>query len=211
MAKMPQPSKPTAATPPPPDINEQVRGGLKSFLRSLVIIIPLIALGWVAYMLVWGSNPRNQLATVDAFVNAYNGTASLYVGPNGGLPDSAALDEYLSFFDSQSREFFYDNAAAMAKRRLAFDQPAYDALSKGGRHAQAMIYLVNRAPLSGFSPPTQARQADGERTEIVVRARDSRDHRLVLEKARGTWYLTNLGGLQEALAKELEPFQPKEK
>jgi hypothetical protein len=196
MAKAPAKEK-------PPDINDQVREQLKGFLRSLWVIVPLILLGYAAYMILFATNPRRELKTVEQTLSAYSNFVGPFTARSGGRPNATVVRDWLSFFDQPSRQFFESNVEGLAFTLFQFNHDDYKNLSAVARREQAMVAVVSRPPLNGISRIREQRQgADG--AVEVVGVGTSGDVRVRLVQQGDLWYIADLGGLRTAFEAEIE-------
>lgn len=189
---------------PEQDLNEVVRRDIKRGLRALLVIVPVIVLLWVLYLLFFGWDPRQEHKTVEQTISAYTELVRPYLGPTGARPNPVVVDEFRSFFDSESRQFFKEHADAMAKRRFQFEPAKFEALSSRERQVEAMLLLTNRPPLNGMAGILEKRILDDGRTEVLV-ATTGRQPRVVTFRPSGdTWVMENLGGLRSELQAEFQ-------
>ena len=169
---------------PPTDINEVVRQRLRAFVRSLLLIIPLIGLIVALYMAFGGSDPRKELKSVPLTLEDYSRFISSYIGVTPVHPDSFAINKFLGYFDAPSREFF-------------------DKMDKESRRAEAMLALVSRPPLNGFGAIRNQRHVNPTEVEIVVDTRSNTPVTIRLQQKGDLYYIKDFGGLKASLEREL--------
>lgn len=189
----PKPEEPT------PDINEQVRGGLKILVRNLFLVAILILLVYVGYMALWGADPRRDLKTVDATLMSYTNYVQPYLGPAAGRPSVVAVDDWLRYFDSGSREWFETNARALAAQRLEEDPETLKTLDAKGAKVEAFLNVVNRPPLSGIARIVNQRPGKAGLQQVTVVARDQKEMQIPVRQDGSLYYIAEMGGLQQQL------------
>ncbi len=188
---------------PQTDINEVVRQRLRAFVRSLLLVIPLIGLIVALYMAFGGSDPRKELKSVPLTLEDYSRFISSYIGVTPVRPDNFAIDKFLGYFDETSRKFFDKNADTLAKQRLEFDKEAFDKMDKGSRRAEAMLALVSRPPLNGFGAIRNQRHVNPTEVEIIVDTRSNTPVTIRLQQKGDLYYIKDFGGLKASLEREL--------
>lgn len=183
-------------TPPDPRV-----ALLKVIGWSAVVVV----LGYVLYMMFIGSNPRRELTTVEDTVTAYTQLARSFSGTNPNLPNPAVVGDFLSFFDSDSRDYFEENYGYMAQVRLELRPQDFNELTDAGRRGQAMIFLVNTPPLGGIARITAQRDAGPARKELDVLA--GQEHRVYMIQRDGMWYFQELGGVIPRIEERIAPLR----
>jgi hypothetical protein len=191
----------------PDEASEAVRAFLIKGLKSLTLIIPLIILGYVLYMVFVGSDPRNQLKTVDETLIAYTSFVRPYTAGSGGRPNATVVRDWLTFFDRRSRDFFEENIDLIVFSRHQFEVDRFRNMSPAARREEAMRILLSRPPLNGFGAIRGQRSINATETAVEV-AGTAGEQRVVLRKEGEIWFITELGGLMLPLREELEVLRP---
>lgn len=188
---------------PKPDIHEQVRRQLQALVRNLGFLLAVVACGWGMYMLFVGSDERRQFGSVEDTLNAYTVFARTYVGSGGGKPSNPAVADYLRFFDRDSRRFFDDNFEQMARARNAFNQDVVLSMTEGERRAEAMLFLVNRPPLSGIVRVETKRPLGTNVQEVTVVGSDRKTYKIKVREDGGIFLIMEMGGIQGEIVGDL--------
>ncbi len=169
-------------------------------------IVAIVALGAVAYMVFFGSDPRRQFSDPDETLRGYTSFVSPYVGTNAALPDNSTVEAWLEFFDSDSRDFFNDNAKHIARLNYLYDQESYDKLGSTGLRGEAMKYVVGNPPLSGIIKITTSRTAGDGVITVGVLPRGGNETTMRIKEAAGLYYIMDLGGLEQSVRNQISRF-----
>jgi hypothetical protein len=190
------------------DLNEKVRRSLSTLVRNVVLVVAIVALGWVLYMLFIGADPRRDFETIDQTLVGYTEFVRPYVGQGAGRPSITALDDFLSFFDSNSRDFFRNNADALARMQYQFQQDQFSQLSSDEIKVTAMQNLINRDPLSGMGRIIAQHPVGDTDFRVTVLGRNGRRYEVPMTKQGGVWVMQYMGGLQSTIEQNIRNFTP---
>lgn len=186
-----------------PGAVEQVRGSAVALMRNLFILALVVGLGWAAYMVFWGSDPRRQITTPEDTLRAYTEWVRPFVGPGSSRPSITQLEHFFSFIDGPSRDFFREHAQEIARRQYQFRENEFQNLSRDAIRVEALNNIINRAPLSGFGQILGREDLDDGSVRLTVMTRDNREVTVNMTTSRGLWYIADLGSVREQLEQEL--------
>ncbi|MBI1291082.1 hypothetical protein GC173_07540 [bacterium] len=189
--------------PPEQDINEVVRERLKGLVRSLWIIVPACLLAYAGYMLYFGTNPRKELRTVDQTLASYTSFVAPFSTRAGGRPNPKVVNDWLTFFDADSRRFFEDNVDGIAFTLFQFRPEEFKELSHASRREQAMIAVVSRPPMNGIARVIEQRPIGDGAVALQVMGISS-EHRIQMKPGDYPWCIMELGGLRTQFLNEIE-------
>lgn len=186
---------------------EVAQAGTRNFLKGLAWILPVFILGVFLYMLFIGSDERRRFTTPEETISGYTEFVNSYVGPGSRHPDFQTVKDWLTFFDSDSRDFFSENFSRIARMKYQFELDEFDGLSKQAQRNDAMAYLLNKIPLNGAVGIVEQRPVKDGVLDVVITNRSMGKSSFRMEKKGGLWYIKQLGGLLPVVTKEIEKFE----
>ncbi len=182
---------------------ERLQQGAKKTWGVLIWVGLAGAAVFVLYMLFIGGDPRRQYTTPEETLRGYTDIVQPYAVRGGIRPDRASVGTFLEFFDSESRDYFRENAPYMAALRLQFDEERFEAMSTQARRAEAMLYLLSRPPLDGFALVEDSEELEDGRVRLTVRTTRNTPHTLTMRRSTGLWYMEDMGGAREAIERDI--------
>ena len=180
--------------------DEPRKMGVVGYLTWAVLAVAVIV---VVYMLFIGGDPRREYTTPEETLRGYTELISPYVAGGGIRPGHSTLEDWLTFFDSGSRDYFRENAPYMAALRLQFDEERLDQMSTHAQRVEAMFYLLRRPPLSGIALVESEEELEDGRVRLTVRGATGGLHTITMSRRAGLWYMEDLGGVRDAVDRDI--------
>lgn len=178
---------------------EAVRRGGRKLFAALTWVLPVLILAGVVYYFVRPTGPGEGAGgTPNAVYESYTDFVRDYRPPAGRTPSQAAVNEWLGFFDSDSRQWFRANADRMAFVRLRGREFEWDETTRDRREMEAMQFVLTEGPLGG-GVVRGARYGDDGRTATLDVSFSGQQWAVPVSRTRGSWAFRNMMGQQQRL------------
>lgn len=132
-------------------------------------IIPLALVAWGLWMLFKPQPPGyGQASTVEQMVLNYTDFVRPYTPPSSLSPTQDTVEDWLQFFDSDSRRWFNDSVDKLSFVMFQNDVETWKQFVSGRRRIEAMRFLLGQGPLRGGSLGNVRYGSDGNAAVVEL-------------------------------------------
>jgi len=181
---------------------ETVRSGIKGIYKLLTWIVPIALLIWLL-VTYFGNAGKKTPDNPDEFLREYTAVATPFSsgGMTAGLLD---YQSWIAYFDSESRDFFDQNAPRIVRRYNSGSTEDIGAMSADALRIEAMKWVIRIPPINGqFRVERVAPRADADFVDADI-STASQTFRLVLKKEGGRWRITDMAGVKAKIVQTKE-------
>jgi len=174
---------------------------------KIFLLLAAVGFIFIAYMIFFGSDPRNQLETPEETLAAYTNFSQGFVGNTQARPNDNDVKTFLEFFDGESRSFFEQNYEAIAALQFPVNPKNVNNLSDGRKRSEAVLQLISRPPLGGIGRVTQQRTLEDGALEITAISFGGGEATFAMEESMSNWYIRDFAGNLEELQQDVEAIR----
>lgn len=178
--------------------------GARKLGKALTWVLPILVLGAVIYYFVRPTTPGagTEAQPTDVY-DIYTDFVRDYRPPSTRTPSQTTVNEWLGFFNSDSREWFRENADRMAVVRLRGRDIEWETTTRDRRQMEAMQFVIGNGPLGGGVARGQRLGDEGD-TAIVDVTFSGRQWAVPMRRSRNRWVFANMMGQIPAMENRLQ-------
>ena len=125
-------------------------------------------------------------------------------GAAGFRPDRGMINQFLNFFDQDSRRYFRENNTQMARIRTQFNDERFNRLRGTDLDAEAVLYLVRKPPLGGIASVVNEEELEDGRVRLSVVTLAGVQRTFTMRRSGGLWYFEEFAGALPEIDSEVQ-------
>lgn len=179
--------------------------GGRVFMYAFWILV-LGGLAASVYLFFFTEQTPEARKSPDSTLDLYTEFVRPYVPPGSLKPSQATVDDWLDYFNKDSRRWFRDNVDRITYMDYA-NEPngieTWSGMAPGKREMEAMRSLLKRGPLRGGVVISQEMDAGGGVAQLRFTT-GSAQYQISMEKVDGAWVFQDFMGVRGQLVTRLE-------